>query len=270
MRALRSLLWGICLVCLLGLICYSGWNLWQIYQSYQEGKVLYSQLSDLAVTPMVPDASSSVSPSQTPSSRPAEAEDTGDGSELDIAVDFSLLQGVNPDVIAWIYGPDTGISYPVVQGQDNSYYLDHLLDGTYNGNGTIFLDVQCDRQFTDRNTILYGHHMKNGTMFAPLEQYREADYYALHPVFYLLTPDGNYRLELFSARVVPADDPVYQTQFASDEAFAQWLAQQRERSDLASSVQVTDNDRVVTLSTCAYDYEDARYVVLGKLVPLGD
>lgn len=254
-------------LCLCG-ICYSGWQLWQIYHTYQEGKALYAELSSRVVTETEPSTSSDVR--DTPPSFEESADQTGESSEVDIgiSVDFTALKEINPDIVGWIYGPDTGISYPVVQGSDNEYYLHHLLDGTYNKNGTIFVDVQNSPGFADQNTILYGHHMKNGTMFAALEQYREQEYYEQHPVFYLLTPEGNYQLDIFSACVISANDEVYQTQFDEEDSFRLWINRQAARSDVISTVSVGEADRVITLSTCAYDFEDARYVVLARLTSL--
>lgn len=259
---LRRLLIIVCLC----VMCYSGWNLWQIYQSYQEGKELYAQLSDMAVTVTEEESFPEPTQEQDPTS---EETDTAEKTEIGISVDFAALKEINPDIAAWIYGPDTDISYPVVHGNDNTYYLNHLLDGSTNKNGTIFVDAQNEKGFVDQNTILYGHHMKNGTMFATLEKYREQDYYVQHPVFYLLTPEQNYQLEIFSACVVQADDEVYQKQFNSEEEYAQWLQRQVERSDVTSAVTVSDTDQIITLSTCAYDFENARYVVLARLISLG-
>ncbi len=161
--------------------------------------------------------------------------------EIGITVDFDALLEINPDVIGWLYCPDTVINYPLVQGEDNDYYLHRLINGTPNNNGTLFVDEQNSAGFSDENTVIYGHHMRNGSMFGYLENYEQQSYYEAHPVVYLLTPEGNY---------------------------ASWLAEQRTRSDFSAPVEVERGDRVVTLSTCAYDFQDARYVVLGKLVSL--
>ena len=91
-------------------------------------------------------------------------------------INFKSLQEVNSDVIGWIYSPDTTINYPVVQGDDNVYYLKHLADGTENRNGCPFLDVQNRPDFTDDNSIIYGHHMQNGTMFAGVSWYNSFVY----------------------------------------------------------------------------------------------
>lgn len=267
-RFLAVLRYLLIALCLCG-ICYSGWQLWQIYHTYQEGKELYAELTSKVVTETDVSTPSEAQKDQTlPFDEGAEQDEEPGVADIGISVDFSALEEINPDIVGWIYGPDTGISYPVVQGSDNEYYLHHLLDGSYNKNGTVFVDAQNSPGFADQNTILYGHHMKNGTMFAALEQYREQEYYQQHPVFYLLTPEGNYQLDIFSACVISANDEVYQTQFAEDEDFRLWVSRQTARSDVKNTVSVGAEDRVVTLSTCAYDFEDARYVVLARLTSL--
>lgn len=273
MKTFFSVLRTLLLVACLGLMGYSGWNLWQIYQSYQEGIELYDQLASLAVVetkepdeePVVQENGFPRSPAETSES----SQEAQKGVGPDITVDFEALEEINPDVVGWIYCPDTAINYPVVQGQDNSYYLSHLLDGTSNKNGTIFMDAGNTAGFSDANTLIYGHHMKNGSMFAALEQYRKQDYYDEHPVLYLLTPEETYELAVFSTCVVTASDEVYQMGFSDQEEYSQWLARQVARSDVSTQVSPQATDRVVTLSTCVYDFENARYVVLAQLIPLG-
>lgn len=254
-------------LCICG-ICISGWKLWEIYHTYQEGQTLYQELIALAVTE-TETAPETEAPEADNTALP-EPETGGEMLcvEIGITVDFDALQAINPDIVGWIYCPDTVINYPVVQGSDNAYYLSHLLDGTANRSGTIFADAGNSGRLIDQNTILYGHHMKNGAMFASLEGYREQTYYDQHPVLYLLTPEGDYQLQVFSACVTSASDEVYTLRFGDTQDYRLWLNRQAARSDIESSISVTETDRIITLSTCAYDFDDARYVVLTKLVPI--
>lgn len=103
-------------------------------------------------------------------------------------MDFAALEGVNSDIVAWLYGADTGLNYPIVQAEDNDYYLYRLLDGTWNKNGTIFMDYVNRSDFSDQNTLVYGHHMKSGAMFGALVQYKKQEFYDAHPYLYLYTP----------------------------------------------------------------------------------
>ena len=168
---------------------------------------------------------------------------------------------------AWLYGPDTGISYPVVQGTDNDYYLDHLLDGTANSAGCLFVDTSCRPDFSGRNTVIYGHRMKNGTMFAALGNYQEQVYYDAHPVFLLVTPEGRYVVELFSGYVADTAESAWMLDFSDEQAYLAWLEEVGEKSAFSSKVSPRAEDRVVTLSTCSYEFENARFVLHGVLRP---
>ena len=183
-------------------------------------------------------------------------------------INFKALQAVNPDVIGWIYSPNTTINYPVVQGDDNAYYLKHLADGTENRNGCPFLDVQNRPDFTDDNSIIYGHHMQNGTMFAGISWYEDQSYYDEHPVMYLITPSATYRIELFSGYITTMDSSAYMQNFGSVREHKDWLKEVSGRSDFRANLEISAYDRVITLSTCAYRFENARYVLHGKLVKL--
>ena len=129
-----------------------------------------------------------------------------EGEPEQVYVDFAALEGVNSDIVAWLYGADTGLNYPIGQAEDNDYYLYRLLDGTWNKNGTIFMDYVNRSDFSDQNTLVYGHHMKSGAMFGALVQYKKQEFYDDHPYLYLYTPQQSYRLDLIAGSVVDYDD----------------------------------------------------------------
>jgi len=193
---------------------------------------------------------------------------TGDSSaaveQAPIAVDFEAMKAVNKDIVAWLYVPDTRLNYPIVQAADNDYYLHRLLNGDYNLNGTIFMDYLNHADFSDANTLIFGHNMKSGNMFGEMTNYKKQSYYDQHPVAYLLTPTQNYTLELVAGVILNDDDAIYQHSFSQE-----LLDACRSHSTFSSNVEATAQDRFVTLSTCSYEYDNARFVVLGKLVPLG-
>lgn len=185
-----------------------------------------------------------------------------------VEVDFDALQAINGQAVAWISSDDGSIHYPVVRGTDNDYYLNHLPDGTVNRNGSIFMDFRNQADFSDQNTFIYGHNMLDGTMFASLSRYSEAGYYEAHPSLLLVTPERSYSLQVFAGCVVPGNSDVYQISYQNDEDFSAYLTKIRAMSEFSAPVEVTDDDRIVTLSTCAYNYEDARYVLFCRLVPM--
>ena len=200
-----------------------------------------------------------------------QAQDADDDIETSpITVDFDELLKHCPDVVGWIYSADTPINYPVVQGEDNDFYLHRFMDGSYNPSGTIFLDIACEGDFTSRNTIMYGHHMNDGSMFASLSEYRKQgqEYYDAHSVMYLNTPTQNYRVEVFSGFITDSQSDVYTVSFSTEEGFTNYIRRMKNHSVFESDVEVEPDDNIITLSTCAYDFENARFVVLGRLVPI--
>ena len=184
-----------------------------------------------------------------------------------IAIDFDALLDRNKDVIGWLYCPDTVINYPVVQGKNNDQYLRKDLDGKYLVSGTLFADYRNGELNEDANYIIYGHNMKNGTMFSSLAKYKQQSYYNQHPIMYYLTPDGNYKLELFAGLVVKRDDKIYLPN-QSEEEFAELIEEYRAKSTFKSDIESEYNDTIVTLSTCSYEFDNARYIVIGRLIPV--
>ena len=183
-------------------------------------------------------------------------------------VDFAGLAAINPDVVAWLVLEDTPLNYPLVQGRDNTFYLNHMFDGTQSPVGALFVDSRNAPGFADQNTVIYGHHMKDGSMFAVLKNYSNQGFYEEHPQMLLLTPEGNYLVELFAgyATAITADSWRHSFDDAAD--FLRWVAEAKHRSDFVSDVELGSSDRVVTLSTCSYVFDNARYVVHGRLVPV--
>lgn len=232
-------------VCLIGIILVSGYKIGKTMWEYQVAKSAYTNISE---------KTAKVDPKQF----------TG-------VVDWKALKKVNPDVQGWLYQKDTVINYPVVQGTDNDTYLHTRFDKQWSGGGTLFVDCRMEKDFKGFNSIIYGHHMKDGSMFRSIRGYTKEDgYYDKHKTLELATPHGNYHLVVFSAFITKAtDEDTYKMTY--DEAEMQaYIDRAWERSELPitrDSVDVTKNDRLVTLSTCAYDYEEARYIVICKMVP---
>lgn len=189
-------------------------------------------------------------------------------SPLNSMYDLSKFFSDYPDAVGWLYCPGTPIDYGVVEGEDNDYYLHRFLDGSYSVGGSLFVDYLCNRDFSSRNTAIYGHHMQDGSKFATIVNYSNINYYNEHPVMYLSTRDMNYRVEIFAAYLTDADSDTYTFDFASDEEYADFLRRMCSQSDIQTDVQLSTDDRIITLSTCSYEFYDARYVVQGKLVPI--
>ncbi len=199
------------------------------------------------------------------SAAPAE---TGDAAAAPIAVDFDALRAVNGDIVGWLYCEDTEISYPVLKGADNDTYLRHDYENNYTVAGSIFVEEKNRDGFADANTIIYGHHMNDGTMFACLEMWQQQAFADAHPEMWLLTPEVNYRIRLFSAYRTNAYSETYTVFTGPCDELDAYLEAARGRSVVSSDVELSGDERFVVLSTCAEAYGggDERSVVHGVLV----
>lgn len=188
--------------------------------------------------------------------------------EVDLA---DLQAGVNPDIYAWIYIPDTLIDYPVLQHPtDNIYYLDHNLDGSRGYPGCIYTEDYNAKDFSDPNTVIYGHNMKNGTMFAGLHKFEDGTYFEEHPYMYIYTEEKLYVYEIFAAYESGNEHILYNNDFTSDYEYASYLEDvftvRAMNSNIKEGAEVTAADRIVTLSTCVANKSDRRYLVQGVLL----
>ena len=236
----------------------SSFMLVQEIGEYRESAEAYDGLADLVEMPQQEE-------------KPDTTEETSgeDDSVVLPSVDFEILQENGPDIIAWLTLPDTAVNYPVTQAEDNDYYLRHLYDGTYNKAGCLFADYENKKDFSDRNTIIYGHNMRDGSMFASLNEYKEQSYYDSHPQMYLVTPDGGYLCDIFAAfeakpKESGSDTSPWRMEWKDDGAYTTWLSAMADRSVVETDVTVTSSDKVLTLSTCTPGGA-SRFIVMGKL-----
>jgi len=258
-RSLKLALTALALV-LVSIFLFSAYKLYDIINGYKTAEASYNDMSNNYV--------SELTPSPVPESAPEHAVPESVVEASPINVDFPSLLASCQDIVGWIYSPDTVINYPVVISTDNAYYLHRLTNGSSNSNGSIFVDYRCARDFSDKNTIIYGHHMNDGSMFASLVNYKNQAYYDAHPVMYLNTPNGNYKVEVFSAYVTSHTGSAYTMAFADEDTFVAFAAKMKTFSEVNTDVSVGYGDRIICLSTCTYEYNEARFVVFGKLVPI--
>ncbi len=181
-------------------------------------------------------------------------------------VDFMALQGINDDIVGWLKVGALDISYPVTQASDNDYYLHLTFELVQNAAGCIFVDYQNRPDFQDDNTIIYGHNMKDGSMFGTLKNFVQDGVYESDPYFWIYTPERIYKYEIFNCSTVGAVSNTYTLEFGSRKEFQNYLDKALMQSQVDSSkVKVKSSDKIVTLSTCTGD-EETRFVVQGKLV----
>ena len=242
------------LIVAVAVFCFAAYNLFHIYTEYKKGTDEYNNIEQMAVTERDPESTEEVS-------------DTEQGLQPPFDVDFAALQGVNPDVVGWIYIEALdGISYPVVQGEDNEEYLHTTYENNYNFAGTIFIDYENSRDFSDCNTLVYGHNMKNGSMFGRLKKFSEDQTtYEKSKYFWIFTPEKDYRYEIISAYTTGVNSDTYTLFKGPGDEFQEYLDTIKGYSEIETDdTELTIKDRIVTLSTCTGN-DATRYVVQGRL-----
>ena len=252
----------------LGVFIFAAYQLYTTFAGYHAASQQYENLNQQFVSTETQEPTPTPTPTPT-SDRPMTDDPTPAVISGPITVDFEALKAQNSQVVGWIYGPDTVISYPVLRGTDNDYYLHHFMDGSVNSSGSIFMDYLCEDDLSSDNTLIYGHHMNNGSMFASIANYKFDGYLEAHPMLYYYKPERVYELQVFACFVTGGDSDVYTINFASRGDFDNFIEHMRSRSNFDTNIQVSSSDHIVTLSTCSYEYDEARYVVLCKVVPVG-
>lgn len=185
------------------------------------------------------------------------------------SVDFDKLKERNKDVIGWIWLKGTQIDYPIVRCDDNDYYIHRDLDGNYLFEGTLFTDALNEEPFNDPNTIIYGHFMYSGSMFGSLNKYQDETYFKDNKTIVLETPNGSYDIHVIAFCNEPADSALYTTHFYDDFTREDLIDLIKEKAVVLSDEQIEPEDKFVVLSTCAYNYEDARHQLIGVIRPAG-
>ena len=186
---------------------------------------------------------------------------TGAKSLLDIDIDWAALKAINPDVIGWIYIENTDISYPIVQGPDNEYYLTHSIDKEYSSSGAIFLDAECARDFSDGNNIIYGHNMLDGSMFAQILKFKEQDFLNQGSKIIIVTPEYAFLLSPAFTYVCSGAEELRQIHFASQEDLQAYITELMGHAVTESIVDTTKIDKLFSLVTCSYEADDVRTVL---------
>ncbi|MEG0841069.1 MAG: class B sortase [Erysipelotrichaceae bacterium] len=185
-------------------------------------------------------------------------------------VNFKKLKAINNDIVAWIVIPDTDISYPVVQGADNDFYLNHTFEKRENYAGAIFNDYAASPNYSDLNTFMYGHNIKHGTMFSDIQKFKDKAFFEAHPYLYLFTPEKKYRCDIMSMYSTDASSDSYINGYTSWDGFSHYVDLIKSKAMYPREVPFQEGDRMITLSTCSYERggvaSDARYLLHAKLV----
>ncbi len=182
-----------------------------------------------------------------------------------VCVDWDGLRSENEEVIAWLQLPAIDRSYPVLQGEDNEYYLHRAPSGEYLYAGSIFMDYYNRADFSNLNTVLYGHNMRDGSMFGELKRYKDPETFSVCPYFWIYTPKTDLLYRIFSVHTASESGRAYTVRFADYDGYTAWLDEMREASAIDTGAAASPGDTVVTLSTCS-DASATRQTVQGYLV----
>ncbi len=246
----KRILSGILLFVSVSVFIFSAYKIVSYFSERKEAADTYTDYTQKAVSVV-----SSNTESET---------EKDENSIPDISVNFDYLKEECEDIIGWIYSPETVINYPVVQAEDNDKYLHRLPDGRYNASGSIFADCRNNEIGKDLNFILYGHHMKNDSMFGSLLEYRNQKYYDKHPVMYYYTPEKNFKIELLAGFVTLADSDIYSFK-RTETQMPDFIDKITRKSNFKSTAEYIQGEKLITLSTCTNTSDDKRYVVIGVL-----
>lgn len=238
-RRVKQAIWLLVFALALGVFIYSAHHLFFHYLSRREAQTEHKKIVNIAYS----------------------VEQVGNNP-----INFEELARINEDIVGWIVIEGTNIGYPIVQGEDNERYLHTTFLGTKNPSGAIFMDKRNASDFSDSHTFIYGHHMRNGTMFAGLTKFQEQSFFDNYSTFTIYTPEGEKRYEIFSAYLVSAYGDTYLNAFATGEKFDAYLQYITKLSEINTGITPSNTGRIVTLSTCEYQFDDARMVVHGRLV----
>lgn len=265
----RRVLTAVLTLVLLGSLAGMGYRQLQ----YREGEKVYQeaeelvQLPDLETIETVPVEEKPVE-QQPAASESAAAEEPApvyiDPYAQALAdMDFVALREQNTDVLGWIVIPNTKVSYPLVQGEDNDYYLNHTWRKTRSVVGAIFMEQQSSADLTDFNTIIYGHRMNNRSMFGRLLDYKKQSYWQDHPRFYITDDSGTHTYEIFAAYEPAVGSTPYCIRFSNDTEKQTFINYGLEHSVIETGVVPEVTDRIVTLSACTGNGHATRWVVQG-------
>ncbi len=176
------------------------------------------------------------------------------------------LQEVNTHVVGWIRVNGTEVDYPVVQGRDNEFYLHHNVRGNYNAGGAIYMDFRNDPRNFDLNTVIYGHQMRDGSMFTSINQFQNESFFHDEGIIFYFSEKGITVWEVYSVYVTDANSYYIMPDFPTAEEQTAFIEYTMESSEFSKDWVLQPEDRIITLSTCNYAFDDARLAVHGKLI----
>ena len=268
-----SLLWKIvlalCLLIVAGCVIF----IWIVKRNEQEARTAYEEVrrTETETSGCLSDDIQAETDSGESQSSAAVAEETVQSEPAEeIPVDFGELQAINPDVYAWITVPGTKVDYPIAQrAGDREFYLHHNINGAYEFAGMIYTEDYNTTDFTDANTVIYGHNMHNDTMLTTLHYFEDRDFFDQHSEVIIYTPDDVLHYTIFAAYAYDSRHLMQSFDFSDPEVFDAYLDQVFAIRDMTAyfrdGVTVTAEDKIITLSTCFDGRDDERYLIQAVL-----
>ncbi len=238
MKKIKYLLLVVCI----GIFSFCTWKYLSINKGIQEEKKVQKELIEVS-----------------------KVEDIQEESSEEFKIDFEELSKINSDIVAWIVIDGTNINYPIVQSNNNTYYLKHSFYKKYSNYGTIYMDATANKDYTSNNTFIYGHYTVNKSMFGELGNYMKQSFYDEHPYVTIFTPKKTIKAEIFSVHVDDASSNSYQMNFTTNEAFKNYIDLMKSKSVINSDVEIDSTiDKIITLYSCSretnYQKQDRYYI----------
>jgi len=189
------------------------------------------------------------------------------GKDFSLSIDFNELQGINNDLIAWLYSPNMALNYPVVMAKDYDWYFRHLPDDSQGAYGTPFLDIDGKTDFSKRLNVIYGKKIGNEEMFGSLSKYKKQDYFENNPYIYLYTKQGNYRIDLKYGATVRNGEWRARA-FMYEANLESLLGYGEAKTTFKSDVEYDIDDKFIVLNALEKGYDKKSYFVVGVLRPI--
>ncbi len=251
----KDIIRKIIFVVALCVFAYSGYQLVHIYLEYKQGTDTYDDIEDMFM-----ENNTETSAQGEDNDNSSESESKGASNKV-FVWDFKKMYDYNNDTLGYIRNGDA-ISYPILQTTDNDYYLHHLVNGEANSSGAIFVDALIKDGLEADNCIIYGHNMKNGSMFGTLKWYKDSNYCKKYPNIYIYTDKYMYTYKIFSMYTTGADSDIYSFDYGQSDKFVDYLESVREKSlyNIYPEYNFKKEDKIITLSTCTSDGKD-RFIV---------
>ena len=265
---------------LLAVFLLCGVRMVMIFLDYHKGEEIYETSREAFVIKETPPAQATApgNEQEAEGNEPGTPDDvtseelpwylTSGESFPEMDVDFETLLAVNEDIVGWLWIPDTDISYPLLLGADNAEYIHTTYDGSYNSAGSIFMDYRCSASLEDVNTVIFGHNMKNGTMFGGLKKFEDGDYLSEHKDMYIITPECVRKYRIYASYVTENGSDSYTFEFPDEDSVAEYRTYIDEHNCVETDFTPHEDAPLVMLSTCTSGRRIDRFVVHAALVAI--